>query len=85
MRSGWNLKKPNPEVLKILYVLVEGWYQAYGQELLKGKVGKKLTFSDSEMISLMIAQVFISYPPEGQFVEFIRANHLALFPKLPGK
>ena len=85
MSSGWNLKKPNPEVLTILYVLVDGWYQAYGQELLKGKVCKKLTFSDSEMISLMIAQVFISYPSETQFMEFIQANHLALFLKLPGK
>jgi hypothetical protein len=85
MRSGWNLQKPNPEVLTILYVLVDGWYQAHGQELLKGKAGKKLTFSDSEMISLMIAQDFISYPSETQFMEFIRANYLALFPKLPGK
>lgn len=71
-----------PDVLIIMYVLVDDWYQAYGKELLKGKVGKKPTFSDSEVITLMLAQDFIPYPSETQFVGFIRANHLALFPKL---
>ena len=73
---------PIPDVLTIIYVLVDDWYQAYGKELLKGKVGKKPTFSDSEVMTLMLAQDFIPYPSETQFVEFIRANHLALFPKL---
>jgi hypothetical protein len=62
MPSEWNLQKPNPEeripmtsipipdVLTIFYVLVDDWYLACGQELLKGKVGIKPTISDSEMI-----------------------------------
>jgi hypothetical protein len=58
------LQKQNPEVLTILYVLVDGWYQAYGQELLKGKVGRKPICSDSEKISLMLAKDFISHPSE---------------------
>src|SRR5258708_7922152 len=33
-------------------------------------------------MSLMIAQDFIPYPGETQFIAYIRANHLDLFPKL---
>jgi hypothetical protein len=60
----------------------DDWYQAKGQGLLKGKPGAKPEFSDSEMITLMLAEDFIPYPGEQQFVGYIRANHPALFPKL---
>jgi hypothetical protein len=63
-------------------VLVDDWYQAEGLKLLKGKPGRKPEFSDSEVITLMLAQDFIPYPSETQYIGFIRANHLALFPKL---
>lgn len=71
-----------PDLLTIIYVEVDDWYQAQGKELLKGKAGAKPIFSDSEMMSLMIAQDFIPYPGETQFVAYMRANHLNLFPKL---
>lgn len=58
------------------------WYQAKGHLLLQGKPGAKPAFSDSEMITLMLAEDFIPYPGEQQFVGYIRANHTALFPKL---
>lgn len=71
-----------PELLTIIYVEVDDWYQAEGQELLRGKPGAKPTFSDSEMMTLMLVQDYIPYPGETQFVAYIRANHLDLFPRL---
>jgi hypothetical protein len=70
------------ELLTIIFVLVDDWYQVQGYKLLNGKVGKKPVFKDSEVISLVLAHDFIPYPAETQYVEFIRANYLALFPKL---
>jgi hypothetical protein len=70
------------ELLTIIFVLVDDWYQAYGGKLLTGKTGKKPIFKDSEVITLMLAHDFIPYPAETHYVEFIRANYLALFPKL---
>jgi len=62
--------------------MVDDWYQACGNKLLAGKVGKKPVFRDSEVITLVLAQDFIPYPAETQYLEFIRANYLPLFPKL---
>lgn len=69
-------------LLTHLYVLVDDWYQAEGQALMKGKEGAKATFSDSEMLTLMLAHDFIPYPSETQYLAFLRANFLRLFPKL---
>lgn len=73
---------PISDLLPITYVLVDDWYQAHGRKLLAGKVGKKPVFRDSEVITLVLAQDFIPYPAETQYLEFIRANYLPLFPKL---
>jgi hypothetical protein len=70
------------DLLTIIFVMVDDWYQAYGNKLLAGKVGKKPVFRDSEVLTLVLAQDFIPYPAETQYVEFIRANYLPLFPKL---
>jgi hypothetical protein len=69
-------------LLTILFVHVDDWYQQKGQRLLKGKVGRKPVFSDSEVMTLMIAEDYIPYPGECQYLGYIRANHAALFPKL---
>jgi hypothetical protein len=69
-------------ILTIIYVLVDDWYQSKGQALLKGKPGAKPEFSDSEMLTLMLAQDFIPYPGETQYVGYIRANFGREFPKL---
>jgi hypothetical protein len=53
---------PITEVLTIIFVIVDDWYQLKGMKLLKGKAGKKPVFSDSEVITLMLAQDFIPYP-----------------------
>jgi len=69
-------------LLTIIYVHVDDWYQEKGQMLLAGKVGRKPIFSDSEVMTLMIAQDYIPYPGETQYLGYIRANHGKLFPKL---
>lgn len=69
-------------LLTTIYVLVDDWYQTEGAQLLRGKPGAKPKFSDSEVITLLLAMDFIPYPGERQFVAYIRANHLDLFPDL---
>jgi hypothetical protein len=73
-----------PDLLTTVYVLVDDWYQDYGRHLTcpPGKPGSKPVFSDSEVITLMVSMDFIPYPAETQFIEYIRANHGALFPRL---
>jgi len=70
------------ELLTIIYVLVDEWYQTKGEALLCGKPGAKPEFSDSEMLTLMLAQDFIPYPGETQYIGYIRANYRREFPKL---
>src|SRR5258708_38124566 len=70
------------DLVTTIYGLVDDWYQAEGQALLGGKPGAKAEFSDSEMLTLMLAQDFIPYPGETQFIGFIRANYLHLFARL---
>jgi DDE family transposase len=74
---------PLDHLLTVMYVLVDDWYQQHGRRLLRGKPGVKPTFSDSEVITLLLAIDFVPFPGETQFVGFIRANYLALFPLLP--
>ena len=69
-------------LLTIIYVLVDDWYKAEGCRLLVHKVGSKPVFSDSEMLTLMLAHEFVPYPGETQYVGYVRANYLKLFPKL---
>lgn len=70
------------ELLTIIFVLVDDWYQTQGVKYLKGKPGAKPEFSDSEVITLLLAMDFIPFPSETQFLAFIRANYLSLFPRL---
>lgn len=71
-----------PTLLTIIYVLVDDWYQKYGYLFQPSVPGPKPTFSDSEMLTLLLAMDYFPYPGEQQFLGFIRANHLNLFPKL---
>lgn len=69
-------------VALIVYVMTDDWYQQNSQRYLAGKPGEKPTFSDSEVMTLLILQDFIPFPGENQFIGYIRANYLHLFPKL---
>lgn len=70
------------DLFTIIFVLVDDWYQQYGIKLLKGKPGAKPNFTDSEIITLMLTQDYIPFSSETQYIGFIRANYLELFPKL---
>ena len=70
------------DLLTIIFVVVDDWYQAHGIRYLKGKPGAKPDFSDSEVITLLLAMDFIPFPSETQFLGFMRANYLMLFPRL---
>ncbi len=70
------------DLLTIILVLVDDWYIAKGHEFMQGKPGVKPEFRDSEILTLLVAQDFIPYPGETQFVAYIRANHGREFPKL---
>ena len=66
----------------IVYIEVDDWYQAGGHKFLKGKCGVKPVFSDSEVMTLMLVADYIPFPSETQFLNFVRANYLDLFPDL---
>lgn len=70
------------DLLLVTLVLVDDWYQSKGVRLLGRTVGSKPEFSDSEMLTLMLAIDFFEFTSERRFVAFIRANYLALFPQL---
>jgi hypothetical protein len=70
-------------LLTTIYVLVDDWYRMEGQRLLAGKPGAKPVFSDSEVLTLVLAMDFIPFPSETQFLGFMRANSLGMFPRLP--
>jgi hypothetical protein len=73
---------PFDDLATIVYVQVDGWYQAEGVKLLAGKRGRKARFSDSEVITLVLLMDFLPFPGETQYLGFIRANYLTLFPEL---
>lgn len=70
------------DLMLVTFFLVDNWYQRKGARLLGRTVGSKPEFSDSEMLTLMLAIDFFEFTSERRFVAFIRANYLALFPKL---
>lgn len=76
------LSIPMETLLTIIFVLVDDWYETQGRQFVKGKCGRKPRFKDSEVMTLMIAEDFIPYPGELQYLKYIRANYGALFPEL---
>ena len=69
-------------ILTIIFVIVDDWYQSHGKKSRNGRPGCKPVFTDSEVMTLMLASEYVPYPGELQFIGYIRANHLALFPNL---
>ena len=66
----------------VTYVLVDDWYQRKGRYLVRRAVGDLPTFSESEMLTLMVAIDFFEFTSERRYVAFVRANYLSLFPHL---
>jgi hypothetical protein len=50
------MNMPTDAFLTTLYVIVDDWYQLHGPRLLAGKAGAKPRFSDSEVLTLSLAQ-----------------------------
>jgi hypothetical protein len=71
-----------PDLMWVTLVLVDDWYRRKGARWLGRTVGSRPEFSDSEMLTLMLAIDFFEFTSERRHVEFVRANYLALFPKL---
>jgi hypothetical protein len=69
-------------LLTTLYIWIDDWYKAEGEALVGRVFGRKPQFSDSEMLTLMVAHDFVPFPGEAQYIGFIRANYLPLFPRL---
>ncbi len=69
------------DLATIVYTPVDDWYQVHGVPLLQGKRGAKPRFSDSEVITLLLMD-FLPFPGERQFLGFVRAHYLPLFPRL---
>jgi len=57
------------------------WYQHNAPRLLAGKAGKKPLFSDSEVMTLSLAQHWRGINEEREFLRFVKNNHLPLFPR----
>lgn len=77
-----------PSLLTVIYVLVDDWYQYEGNQLVPPVSVLPVlqpVFSDSEVLTLLLAMDYFPYPGEQQFLGFIRANYLSLFPKLLGQ
>ena len=53
-------------VFTTIYVLVDDWYQREGKMLLNGQAGVKPVFSDSELLTVMLAHDYLPYPGETQ-------------------
>jgi len=70
------------ELMLVVFCLVDDWYQRKGARLLGRTVGAKPAFSDSELLTLMLAIDFFEFTSERRFVAFMRANYRALFPLL---
>lgn len=70
------------DLFLVTLVLVDDWYQQKGQYLLHRTVGDKPVFSDSEMLTLMLAIDFFEFTSERRYHAFIAANYRALFPCL---
>lgn len=70
------------DLFLVTLVLVDDWYERKGQYLLGRTVGSPPVFSDSEMLTIMLAIDFFEFSSERRYLAFIRANYLDLFPKL---
>ena len=68
------------DMLTVMYVLVDDWWR--GQPARPAKRGPQAVCSDSEVLTLMLAQDLVPFPGEAQFLGYVRANHRDLFPRL---
>ena len=73
---------PVDAFLTALYTMVDDWYQAHAPREVTHRPGAKPEFSDSEVLTLSLAQHWLGYASEREFLRFLHHNHRALFPRL---
>jgi hypothetical protein len=76
------MNMPVDAFLTALYTMVDDWYQAEGRALLRGKPGVPPEFSDSEVMTLALAQHWCGFAEERDWLRFVEQNYRPLFPKL---
>ncbi len=76
------MNMPTETFLTTLYTIVDDWYQQHAPRSVAGRTGKKPQFSDSEVITLSLAQHWLGIPQEREHLRFVRNNFLPLFPRL---
>ena len=76
------MNMPLDTFLTTLYTHVDDWYQAEGRALLAHKPGKPPVFSDSEVLTLALAQSWCGFARERAWHRFVAQNLRALFPRL---
>lgn len=76
------MNMPVETFLTALYTYVDDWYQTTGAALLGRTVGRKPEFSDSEVLTLALAQHWCGFAKEADWLRHVRDNYLPLFPRL---
>ena len=69
-------------LITVVYFMVDNWYLTKGHKHLKGKLGRKPAFTDSEMITFMILKEFLQFSSERKFMGFMHGNYSDLFPDM---
>lgn len=74
------MNMPLETFLTALYTTVDGWYKEKGVALLAGKASTKPLFTDSEVLTLSLAQHWLGFADERQWLRCVKNNYLPLFP-----
>lgn len=74
---------PLPDLLTVVYVLVDDWYQTHTLTPARTPPGRKPALSVSETVTILLAMDMVPFPSERGFLAFLRANYPTLFPQLP--
>lgn len=68
------MNMPTETFLTTLYTIGDDRYQVHAPRLLAGKAGKKPEFSDSEVITLSLAQHWLGFADERKGAQFLLDN-----------
>ncbi len=74
---------PLPDLMTVLYVLIDDWYRETGQQHVPTKPGPPAALSVSEVLTILLTMDIVPFPSERGFLAFLRANYGSLFPRLP--
>jgi len=69
-------------LITVVYLIVNDWYLTKGHKYLKGKLGRKPAFTDSEMMTFMIMKEFLQFRAERKFLGFMHGNYSEMFPDI---